>query len=270
MEATRMPELSGLRCYPVKSCGGIELARAELDRLGIRCDRAWMVVDLAGRFLTQREVPALARVRPRLLDAELRLSAPGVPPLALPLAGGRGALRQVEVWRHRGPALDQGDAAAAWLEAVIERPCRLVRVPDDHERRVSPERFAGEAHTAFSDGYPLTLASESSLADLNARLPAPLPMDRFRPNLVVRGAPAWAEDGWRRIRIGGVELAVVKPCPRCAIPSVDQASGRRTGPEPLRTLAKYRRGEDGAPFGMNLVHLDRGTLEVGMKVEVLG
>jgi uncharacterized protein YcbX len=264
-----MPELSGLRCHPVKSCAGIELARAELDRLGIRFDRAWMVVDLAYRFLTQREVPALARIRPTLERDALRLAAPDAAPLALPLAGARGPLREVEVWRHRGPAVDQGDAAAAWIEAVIGRPCRLVRIPDDHERRVNPDRFAGEAHTAFSDGYPLLLASESSLADLNRRLPAPLPMNRFRPNLVVRGAPAGAEDGWKRIRIGAVELALVKPCPRCAIPSVDQETGRRTGVEPLRTLAEFRRGEEGALFGMNLVHLDRGELEVGMPVEVL-
>ena len=121
----------------------------------------------------------------------------------------------------------------------------------------------------FPPAYPLLLASESSLADLNRRLPAPLPMNRFRPNLVVRGAPAWAEDGWKRIRIGAVELALVKPCPRCAIPSVDQETGRRTGVEPLRTLAEFRRGEEGALFGMNLVHLDRGELEVGMPVEVL-
>jgi uncharacterized protein YcbX len=264
-----MPELSGIRCHPVKSCAGIELERARLDRLGIELDRAWMVVDLAGRFLSQREVPALARVRPSLAGAELVLAAAGAQPLALPQAGARGALREVEVWRHRGPGIDQGDEAAAWFEAVIGRPCRLVRVPPDHERRVSPARFAGEAHTAFSDGYPLLLTSDSSLADLNRRLPAPIPMDRFRPNLVVRGAPAWAEDGWKRIRIGKIELALVKPCPRCAIPSVDQATGRRTGPEPLRTLAGFRRGEEGALFGVNGVHLDRGWLELGAPVELL-
>jgi uncharacterized protein YcbX len=261
--------LAAIHCYPVKSCGGVSLARAELDRLGIRLDRAWMVVDPAGRFLTQREEPALARVRTELRDGQLVCRAPGAAPLELPQAGVAGPRREVQVWRHRGPGVDQGDAAAAWFEAAIGRACRLVRVPDDHARRVSPERFPGEAHTAFSDGYPLLLLSEASLADLNARLAEPVPMDRFRPNLVVRGCEPYAEDGWRRIRIGGVELAVVKPCPRCAIPTIEQGTGRRTGDEPLRTLAAYRRGPEGALFGQNLVHLSPGPLQLGDPVEVL-
>ncbi len=264
-----MITLAAIHCYPVKSCGGIALERAELDRLGIRLDRAWMVVDPAGRFLTQREVPALARVRTEFGDGRLVCHAPGVAPLVLPQAGVAGPRREVEVWRHRGPGVDQGDAAAAWFESALGRPCRLVRVPDDHARRVNPERFPGEAHTAFSDGYPLLLLSEASLADLNARLAEPLPMDRFRPNLVVRGCEPYAEDGWRRIRIGAVELAIVKPCPRCAIPGIDQRTGRRTGDEPLRTLASYRRGPEGALFGQNAVHLSPGTLELGTPVAVI-
>jgi uncharacterized protein YcbX len=139
----------------------------------------------------------------------------------------------------------------------------------DHARRVNPEFFPAGAYTAFSDGYPLLLLSEASLEDLNARLPEPLPMDRFRPNLVVRGCAPYAEDGWRRIRIGAIELAVVKPCDRCVVTTIDQATGERSGTEPLRTLAGYRNTERGVLFGQNVVHLGQGSIEVGAEVEVL-
>jgi len=175
----------------------------------------------------------------------------------------------VEVWRHRGPALDQGDAAAALLSEHLEISCRLVRIPPDHARRVNPAFSPEEAHTAFSDGYPLLLVSEASLADLNARLETPLPMNRFRPNLVVRGCAPFAEDGWKRIRIGGLELDVAKPCDRCLVTTTDQATGERDGQEPLRTLATYRKRGEGVLFGQNLVHRGRGALALGASVEVL-
>lgn len=261
-------ELAAIRVHPVKACRAIEPARWPLDAIGLRHDRSFMLVDGAGRFLSQREQPRLALVRTALDATALTLDVPGRAPLTLPLAG-QGRRVEVEVWRHRGPALDCGDAAAALLSDFLGLACRLVRLAPDHARRVSPVHFPGEAHTAFTDGYPLLLLSEASLLDLNRRLPTPLPVDRFRPNLVVRGCAPYAEDAWRRIRVGSVEIAVVKPCERCIVTTTDQATGVREGNEPLRTLATYRRSEGGVRFGQNAVPLGVGTLEVGAPVEVL-
>jgi uncharacterized protein YcbX len=175
----------------------------------------------------------------------------------------------VRVWRHEGDGVDQGDEAASWLSQLLGRAVRLVRTPPDHVRRVNPERTPVEAQTAFSDGYPLLVLSQRALDGLNAQLAAPIPIDRFRPNLVLGGCEPHAEDGWRRIRVGGIELVLVKPCDRCAVTTVDQETGERTGGEPLRTLARYRRRDGAVWFGQNAVALGTGHLEVGAPVEVL-
>ncbi|MEW6270687.1 MAG: MOSC N-terminal beta barrel domain-containing protein [Thermodesulfobacteriota bacterium] len=266
--------LSALHVYPVKSCRGIAPARWQLDAFGLAGDRSWMVVDERGTFLTQREEPRLALVEARFADDDGRgagvvLAAPGRPELHLPPARAQAGDREVEVWRHRGPAVDAGDAAAGWMSAHLGRAARLVALPRAHARQVDHAWFAGDAHAAFSDAYPLLLIGEASLEDLNARLRRPLPMSRFRPNLVVRGAAPYAEDRWKRIRIGEIELDIVKPCARCVITTTEQTTGERDGTEPLATLATYRKTELGVLFGQNAVHLERGTLEVGAHVEVL-
>ena len=263
-------ELSAIHVYPVKSCAGLSVESWELGRTGLERDREWMVIDAEGTFLTQRELPAMACIRPELDGDGLRLSAPGMPELEVDAPGdsseGRVACR---VWGFRLQGVDQGEGAARWLGEYLSTPCRLVRVPPDFDRRVNPRRFEGEAYTALSDGYPLLLIGEASLADLNGRMARELPMNRFRPNLVVRGSDAYAEDGWRRIRVGRRGFAFTKPCERCAITTVDQATGRRGDDgEPLRTLAGYRRSPKGALFGVNLVHLDRGPIQVGDPVQV--
>ncbi len=262
------PIVTGLYVYPVKSCRGIALEQATLDARGIVHDREWLVVDDASRFLTQREVPRLALIRPTLADDALHLEAPGLPPLRLPYGGG-GAVRAVTIWRDTCPALDQGDAAAAWLSDFLGHRCRLVRFADDHVRHVNPAYARSERdQVAFADGYPLLLISEASLQDLNRRLPEPLPMNRFRPNIVVRGCAPYAEDEWDTLRIGEVLAYGVKPCPRCAIPMTDQETARR-GKEPLRTLATYRDSDLGILFGQNVIHAAPGVLRVGDAVEVL-
>jgi uncharacterized protein YcbX len=241
-----------------------------VDRFGLLLDRAFMVVGAGdGRFLSQREEPRLALVAVDLSVGALTLSAPGKGKVRIDLESPGGARRPVEVWRHRGDGIDQGDAAAGWLSELLGRPLRLVRTPPEHARRVNPERAPEPAWTSFSDGYPFLLLSEASLAALNRRLPAPLPMERFRPNLVVRGGEPHAEDGWRRLRIGALELELVKPCERCAVTTVDPATGVRSGPEPLLTLARYRRSAGAVLFGQNAVARGTGQLAVGMPVEVL-
>jgi uncharacterized protein YcbX len=262
--------LAELRVHPVKSCRGFAVAEWELDRFGLALDRAFMIVDEErGLFLTQREEPRLALVVPRVDGAALTLSAEGAGAVAVDLARRDGNRIPIEVWRHRGEGVDQGAEAARWLSALLGRSLRLVRIPPDHERRVNPDRVPEPAFTAYSDGYPLLVLSRESLADLNGRLPAPLAMERFRPNLVIEGVAAYAEDGWRRIRVGQVELEIVKPCDRCGITTVDPQTGARDGREPLRTLNRYRRRDGAVYFGQNAVHRGAGKLAVGMRVAVL-
>jgi uncharacterized protein YcbX len=227
-----------------------------------------MLVNPAGRFLTQREHPRLALIQPAADATTVTVSAPGMPPLTVERQAD-GPRREVIVWRDHCQAVDQGDEAAGWFSDFLGRPCRLVRLPDDVTRPVKPRyaRRPGD-QVAFADGFPFLLLSEESLADLNARLAAPLEMRRFRPNIVVAGAGAYAEDGWRRLRIGALTFDVVKPCQRCAITTVDQATAER-GVEPLRALATYRQVRGGVLFGQNVIHDATGCLHVGDAVTVL-
>jgi uncharacterized protein YcbX len=264
-----MPTLSAVHLHPLKSARALAPDHWQLDSLGLRFDRHWMVVDDEGRCLTQRTHPRLALISATVDDDALGLAASGVEPIALPLDAGSRSVRETQVWNHRGPSLDEGEEAARWISAHLGVSTRVVRIPPDHVRRVNSAFFSGEAHTAFTDGYPLMLISEASLEALNARLALPLPMNRFRPNLVVRGCEAFAEDDWTRIRVGKIELAVVKPCDRCVITTTDQQTGLRDGKEPLATLATFRKRGDVVLFGQNCVALGTGTLTVGDPIEIL-
>lgn len=257
--------LSEIRIHPLKSAGATVLQRTELDRFGPVGDRRWMAVDSEGVFLSQRKTPELALVRPRLRGEALELTREGMPHLTVASDGDR--RRHVRVWKDEMEVVDCGDEAADWLSRAIRRPCRLVRLADGVRRRVGSDGGAG-APVSFVDGYPLLLLSRASLADLNERLPAPLPVDRFRPNLVIEGTEPYGEDGWRRIEIGGVPIDVVTPCARCAITTTDQRTAER-GKEPLRTLARYRRRGSDVLFAQNAVHRATGVLTVGDPVRVL-
>lgn len=266
-----MITLAGLHVYPVKSCRGIELDEALVTETGLEHDREWMVVTPEGRFLTQRELPRLALVGTRLEQRSLWLSAPHGAPLEVPLDHA-GAPAEVVVWRDRCAARDAGDAAARWLGDTLEREVRLVRFDAAHLRR-SDAAWTGatRAYTQFADGYALLAISTASLDDLNARLPMPLPMNRFRPNLVLDGLPAYGEDGLGEFRIGDqVRLRAVKPCMRCAITTTDQDTGAVDGAEPLRTLKTYRWNArlHGIEFGQNVIVLAGAgtTLARGMEL----
>lgn len=260
--------LSAIHVYPIKSCAGIRVPVARVGRRGLESDRRWMLVDPDGRFLTQREHPRMALIEPFLGDEELRVTTPNLEPLVVE-PDAPGPRRPVGVWKSRTAAVDHGDRAAAWFSEALGTHCRLVRQAEDSRRAVRSDDGRGpRAPISFADGYPFLLVTEASLEDLNARLPQPIPMDRFRPNPVVEGAPAFDEDSWGRIRVGDLELTVEKPCVRCAITTVDQASGK-TGREPLRTLAIYRRHPEGVRFGQNLIHQGEGTLREGLGVAVL-
>lgn len=262
--------VTGLFYYPIKSCGGTALDRAEIGPRGISRDRELMVVEAAtGEFVTQRELPRLALIRPSLADDELRLAAPGMPDLAVGVVK-VGPTRQTVVWRDTCPAVDQGDEVAAWLSDYLNADCRLVRMADGFVRMVDASYAVAERdQVGFADGYPLLLTSEESLADLNARLAEPLPMNRFRPNVVIAGSgEAFAEDRFRTIRIGDVVFHAVKRCARCVTTTVNQETAER-GTEPLETLATFRHIGHGVLFGQNLIHEGRGVIRRGDRVEVI-
>jgi len=260
--------VTGLFVYPVKSCAGTALQEAKLGARGIEHDREFMVVGPDHRFLTQRELPRLALIRPHLEDGRLRLAAPDYAAIEL-APGDTGARYEVAVWRDTVCAVDQGDAVAEWFSSFLGTGVRLVRMPRDVVRRVDPAyapRITDQL--GFADGYPALLISEESLEDLNGRLAEPLPMNRFRPNIVLRGSGIpFAEDTWAKISIGSVPFDVVKACARCVTTTTDQRTAAR-GAEPLVTLATYRRVPRGVLFGQNLVHAAEGTLRVGDEVTV--
>jgi uncharacterized protein YcbX len=279
-----------LHIYPVKSCAAIDLPSSPIDRAGLQHDRRWMVVTEDGQFMTQRQWPAMARIRPSISDTHLMLQAPGVPALRIALDGSglQGATRSITVWKDSVPAREESAQATAWLSQVLGVACRLYKVDLQAQRAASSvwvdrwraanpdlgQAFDGDHCFGFADGFPLLITNQASLDDLNARLQAQgephVPMDRFRPNIVIEGDwEAFDEDVTEFIQIGDVGLALVKPCTRCPMPNVDQQTGERFV-EPGRTLASYRQTEMGVVFGQNaIVAAPPGSrLYVGEAVQV--
>ncbi|MGM1051618.1 MAG: MOSC domain-containing protein [Pseudomonadota bacterium] len=270
--------ITQLNIYPVKSLGGISLDAAQLTAEGLAWDRRWMVVDDMGRFVTQRQLPRMAQVRPHREDDALVLCHPEAEPLRVPLSTKATERLPVYVWEDRCEALDEGGEARDWLARVLGdlrgSGLRLVRFAPNHRRRVEPDFLAAgeQVHTGFADGYPFLVATTASLAMLNRALEASggevLPMDRFRPNIVIEGAEPFAEDGWREIAADGWRLGLRKPCQRCKITTVDQQNGEIRHPgEPLKTLMALKPGLawKGALFGQNTILLEGegATIAVG-------
>ncbi|MBZ0271084.1 MOSC domain-containing protein [bacterium] len=251
--------ISALNIYPVKGCAGIPVSSLELTRTGIAGDREWMIVDEGGTFLSQRKVARMCLVLPRLAPDALVLSAPGMPDLAVD-PDERTVMRRVRVWLDSEEAFDAGDETAAWLSDTLGVSCRLVRAPVERDRSA----WRGGAGAAFADAHTALVISEASLSDLNARLAVPLPMNRFRPNIVVAGCAPYAEDDWPAARFGEVEMLGATLCTRCLVTTTDQQTGERAH-EPLKTLATYRRrGLAGqVVFGRNFSLRDAGVIRAG-------
>jgi uncharacterized protein len=258
-----MLTVSGLYCYPLKSAAGIALDKARLEPRGLQYDRRWMVVDADNTFVSQRTEPRLARIQPQLADT-LQLRAPGMPTVDVPLAAGGSSL-SVHVWEDTVDAITVSAEVDAWLSEVLSQPVRLVYLPDESHRPIDPDYVQAGAHNevSFADGYAVLVISEASLADLNSRLETPLAMNRFRPNVVIRGCAPYDEDDWTTLRAGEVQLNLVKPCGRCVVTTTDQETLERS-PEPLRTLAMYRKQGSYVMFGQNAVVVKEGWLERGM------
>lgn len=261
-------QVTGLVIYPVKSLRGIALEQLSIGALGPQGDRRFVVVGSDGRFLTQRQFPRMCLVAVAQQDDMLQLTAPGHPELILDPHAAATARTPVVVWRDTIAACDMGDAAAAWFSAYLGVAARLYFMPEDSVRAVDPAYARAGDRVGFADGFPLLLTAQASLDDINQALPAAIGMERFRPNVVISGTSAYAEDGWRRVRIGAIEFEVVKPCSRCVISSIDPHTGEKQGLV-AQTLARLRRRGDAVYFGQNLIQRGEGSIALGDRVTVL-
>jgi uncharacterized protein YcbX len=263
--------IKSLHIYPVKGLKGIDLAEGRATDRGLQHDRRWMVVDGDGEFLTQREYPKMATVWTDLTPDALLLSAPDADEVSVPLAA-TGKPVKVRVWRSTVDAVPASPDADRFLTEYLGLPCRLVFMPDSTRRMSNPD-YAGKGKlVGFADGYAYLVTNDSSLADLNTRLTAKghaaLPMNRFRPNIVVEGAAPYAEDDWHELHLGEAVIRAAKPCGRCQVTTTDQTTGHVRGPEPLATLATYRDSHRfGVMFGMNMVTVRGGRVRVGDSID---
>ncbi len=275
-----MLRVTGLFIYPVKSLRGYAVPAAEIDALGFVGDRRFLIVDDTGTFLTQRTVPRMACISTQLADSKLILSAEGVGSISVPTASDPAApLRTVSVWKHTGlQAEDCGPAADAWLSAYLGFSCHLVRAGAKFHRPMTKSAARPGDLVHFGDAEPLLVISQESLDDLNDRIQEnagePVPMNRFRPNIVVGGCAPFAEDAWPRIRIGNAVLRNGGLCARCIVTTTDQFTGARAGKEPLKTLASFRRDPadpTDVNFGVNLINETKqgGVIRVGDEVTLL-
>lgn len=263
--------LSEINVYPVKSLKGISLKNSVVEERGLRFDRRWMLVDENNEFLTQREFPQMATIEIELQEESLIASRNGRK-IQIPFESENGDKKNVKVWSSRVKAQIYKNEINEWFSEVLETKCRLAVMPAEAKRIVEPfyavRKF--EDTVSFADAYPFLLIGQGSLNDLNEKLEKPVPMNRFRPNLVVSGAEAFAEDGWKKIKIGNAVFHVVKPCARCVMTTIEQTTGEKDGQEPLKTLATFRTKNGKVLFGQNLIAEKPGDiLRAGDKVEVL-
>lgn len=265
-----MPRILEINVYPIKSCGRIERAEARVEARGLAGDRRYMLVDEQGVFLTQRRHPRMALIRIAEADAEgFTVEAPGCEPLRLPWRWPGGAPVQVAIWRDRIEATAAAPEAGRWFGDFLGLECRLVYLAEDQHRAVPNAAARFDDEVGFADAAPLLLITDASLAALNARLAAPVSMRRFRPSIVVSAERPFAEDAWRRLTVGEVELEVAWPCTRCVLTTVDPDTGvADDAGEPLKTLRAFRRSQAGVLFGQNLIPRRFGRIRVGDLAQV--
>jgi uncharacterized protein YcbX len=263
--------LSEINIYPVKSLKGISLNEAIVEDRGLRHDRRWMLVDETNKFLTQREFPVMARVRIELDGDKFTATANGES-IEVPFNPDTDEFHTAKIWGSTVRSQYFPQAVDKWFTEALGTNCRLVAMPEGAHRAVNPfyavRRFKDTV--SYADGYPFMMIGQASLDDLNSRLAEPVPMNRFRPNFVIADSEAFAEDKWKVVRIGPTIFHVVKPCERCIMPTIDQATGEKTGKEPLRTLSIFRTFKGKVQFGQNLIAENSGEkVTVGDPVEVL-
>lgn len=266
-----MPKLDQISIYPIKSCSGINLQTSEVLDRGFPLDRRWLLVDQGGQFISQRTTPLLGQIRISLNGDQLLVNYPGKSPLNLNLNVQSNIRHKAMIWKDKVDGLWVDQECDAWFSDVLGREVQLIHMNEKVHRPLTKDSLPQDRsfEVSFADGYPYLLTSQASLDDLNSRLTNPVPMDRFRANLVVSGFEAFAEDSWKRISIGEVELMVVKPCARCQVTTIDQQTGT-SSKEPLKTLATYRKQDGKVMFGMNLVALTTGTVNLNDPILIIG
>ena len=262
--------VSHLFVYPVKSAAAVSVTSAQISARGLNGDRRWMVIQPDGRFLTGRRHPMLTQIQAIPVPDGLQLRGMDGSVQSVTRPPEDGPSLSVTVWSDQVTGHLADEAASAWLSAQLGVDCRLVYMVDRTQRPVDPSYAPDGDVVSFADGFPLLLTTDGSLADLNQRLDAPVRMGRFRPNIVLSGVSAYAEDNWTAIRVGGVTLGVAKPCARCVFTTVDPQTGALDPTrEPLRTLTTYRKVDGGVMFGQNLTVRQSGRIAVGDPVEVI-
>jgi len=256
-------KVSQLWTYPVKSLGGIAVDKARVFPKGLETDRRWMLIDENNTFMTQRVHHSLALFRPSWIEGQLRvrhnndwIDVPQQP---------KGTHTQAVIWDDVVTVVETDKSVSKWFSERVGMPCRLVAFPETNVRSVDPRYNLGGNQVSLADAYPLLIIGQGSLDDLNGRMDVPVPMNRFRPNIVFTGGAAFAEDEWKRFKVGDNEFAAVKPCARCVLPTVDQDTGVM-GKEPLATLNKYRKRDAKVLFGMNVIPIDHKTIHVGDEI----
>lgn len=266
--------ISEINIYPIKSLAGISLESSKIERRGLEFDRRWILIDEKNKFLTQREFPKMATIKPAILSDGLQVSV-AENELLIPFEPQTDATETVKIWSNRCKAKIYESAVNEWFSDVLQTNCKLAVMPEATERKVNYfYAVQKDDHVSFADAYPFLVIGENSLADLNSRLSEDLPMNRFRPNFVAAGSEGFAEDGWKKIKIGDTVFHVVKPCARCVMTTIEQTTGEKDGKEPLKTLAEFRIPKRSVKkkilFGQNLIAEKAGDiLRVGDKIEVL-
>lgn len=261
-------QVSKLFIYPVKSLAGISLGSSKLDDMGLQYDRRWMVVSPDGQFITQRTVPKMALVNTSLENGQLTLSTNGKEPHQVALTSTNSEQMDVVVWKDNLLVSKVGSATDAWLSDALGIECHLVYIEDEVIRQCDLDFSEEGERTGFADGFPILIVSEESLSDLNQRLDVTVDMRRFRPNIVISGCEAFAEDKLSSFKIGGLSMKGVKICSRCPMPMVDPDLGERSGQEPIATLSTYRKWDGNIFFGMNVIQQQRGVIKVGDSLAV--
>ena len=268
-------KLSEIIIYPIKSLGGISLNESIVEEKGLQLDRRWMLVDENGEFLTQREFPKMATLKV-LLESESLKIFNRTESFSVPFQPTSSDKIKVRIWQSKCDAVLYDEAVNSWFSSILKMNCRLVLMPEDTKRKVSPMYAVRKFQdvVSFADGYPVLLIGENSLNDLNEKLENPIPMNRFRPNLVVKNSEPFAEDTWKKIRIGEAIFHLVKPCARCVMTTINQDTGVSDGKDPLKTLAKFRlrKSVSGQKilFGQNLIAENFGAkINLGDNVEII-
>ncbi len=253
-------QISGIWIYPVKSLGGIRMSSAKVLPKGLEHDRRWMLVDEQLRFMTQREYPAMALFRLEYNDNGFTIQYDG-DSIQLPFEASSQEITAT-IWNDAVTVQEVSPQHSEWFSKKLGTHCKLVAFPEKNQRNIDIAYAHNGEQVSLADGYPVLIIGQASLDDLNSRLDKPVPMDRFRPNLVFTGGEPYEEDSWKDFSIGNCRMAGIKPCGRCTIPTVDQQTGQK-GTEPLATLSIYRRQNNKVLFGQNLVPLSGGIISEG-------